>query len=254
MAELPKFQQEQYRFSAHIRNPQKTPGPAGIEDRRLAIYRDLFYNNVEGFLARSFPVIRRLLSDAAWHGMVRDFFARHRSHSPYFLDIPKEFLGYLETERDVDGDPPFLLELAHYEWAELAISILEEDLAAVEANVDGDLLDEIPVLSPVAWSLAYRFPVHQIKPEFQPQEPGEGFTFLVVYRNRKDTVGFLEINPVTARLIELLETNTSASGRQLLLQIGEEINHPNPDTVVAGGAETLTELAAHDIILGTRKH
>lgn len=254
MADLPKFQRAQYEFAAHIRNPQTAPCPPGLEDRRLAIYRDLFYNNVEGFLARSFPVIRKLFSAEKWHSMARDFFARHRSHSPFFLDIPKEFLHYLENERDNASDPPFLLELAHYEWAELAISILDEEPDAVQVNVDGDLLEGIPVLSPTAWSLAYHFPVHQIKPDFQPQEAGESFTFLVVYRNRKDAVGFLEINPVTARLIELIGTNDASSGREMLLQIATEISHPHPAAVVSGGADILTNLADHDIILGTRTH
>jgi len=62
MAELPLFQQEQYRFTAHIRDPEKNPAPDTIEDRRMAVYRDLFYNNVEGFLSRSFPVLRKIFS------------------------------------------------------------------------------------------------------------------------------------------------------------------------------------------------
>ena len=252
MADLPKFQQAQYRFAAHIRDPEQTPGPAGIEDRRMAIYRELFYNNVEGFLSRSFPVLRKIYSDEAWHRMARDFFSRHQSASPFFLDIPKEFLDFVEHERDDPDDPPFLYELAHYEWAELALSVLEDDVNDVDANRNGNLLDENPVLSPTAWSLAYQFPVHQIQPDFQPQEPGEHYTFLVVYRDRNDKVGFLEINPVTAQLLELLKTERQLTGRELLMQIAEQIQHPNPETVVTGGAEILAQLAQHDIVLGTR--
>ena len=61
---LPDFQKLQYAFAAHLRDPAAHPAPAGIEDRRLQIYRELFYNNVEGLLASNFPVIRRVLGDA----------------------------------------------------------------------------------------------------------------------------------------------------------------------------------------------
>ena len=46
----PTFKKHQYEFTAHIRDPERNARPDGIEDRRMGIYRDLFYNNVEGFL------------------------------------------------------------------------------------------------------------------------------------------------------------------------------------------------------------
>ena len=75
----PGFMQRQYEFAAHIRDPEHKQAPEDIEDRRMDIYRELFYNNVEGFLSSSFPVLRKLMDDASWHAMARDFYARHRS-------------------------------------------------------------------------------------------------------------------------------------------------------------------------------
>ena len=49
---VPEFQQLQRQLTAHLRDPGSPP-PAGIEERRLKIYRELFYNNVEGFLANA---------------------------------------------------------------------------------------------------------------------------------------------------------------------------------------------------------
>ena len=62
--------QQQYEFAAHIRDPEHKPAPDDIEDRRMGIYRELFYNNVEGFLSNSFPVLRKLMDDdrLARHG------------------------------------------------------------------------------------------------------------------------------------------------------------------------------------------
>lgn len=51
----PRFKQLQAQFAGHIRDPQ-VPVIDGIEDRRMQIYRDLFFNNVEGFTASAFPL------------------------------------------------------------------------------------------------------------------------------------------------------------------------------------------------------
>ena len=40
------FQDKQYEFAAHLRDPENVPAPDGIEDRRMGIYRELFYNNL----------------------------------------------------------------------------------------------------------------------------------------------------------------------------------------------------------------
>ncbi len=251
----PRFQTLQYAFAAHLRDPGRKLPPAGIEDRRLKIYRELFYNNVEGCLASAYPVLRALSPDAVWHGRVRDFYARHVCHAPQFHRVPEEFLRYLEDERGshVD-DPPFLRDLAHYEWVELELSVSPLVLSPELADPNGDWLEHAPYLSPLAWTLSYDYPVHRIGPEFQPLVPGEQPTYLVVNRDRHDRVRFLEINAVTARLLELMHANPEVGGRQLLLQIADELQHPKPDGVLAGGAAIFDNLRARDIVLGTRRH
>jgi len=253
METAPDFIRRQYEFAANIRDPEHQPAPADVEDRRMEIYRELFYNNVEGFLSGTFPVLRTLFDDSDWHLLVRDYFSHHRAQTPLFLEIPREFLNWLKNERTEQADDlPFLYELAHYEWVELALSISEETLDQDDVNPDGDLLAGVPVLSPLAWHLSYRFPVHKIGPDFLPKEAGEIPTNIVVYRNREDEVGFMEINQVTKRLLELISENNDQSGEQLLVRIATEMSHPQPDVVTKGGSEILEGLAQKDIIAGTR--
>ena len=112
MATTPEFIRRQYEFAAHIRDPGHAPAPADIEDRRMGIYRELFYNNVESFLSGTFPVLRNIHDDDSWHALVREFFARHRSRTPLFLEIPREFLNWLEHGHNARPEElPFLYEL-----------------------------------------------------------------------------------------------------------------------------------------------
>lgn len=253
---LRPFQKLQYEFSAHLRHPQQNAAPSGIEDRRLQIYRDLFYNNVEDFLANAFPVLRRISDDAVWHARVRDFYARHQCHDPQFYKLAEQFLTYLEQERgEHPDDPPFLRDLCHYEWVELELSVSELELTPALGNTDpnGDLLTGRPFLSPLAWTLSYDWPVHRISPDFQPVERPAQPTYLVVNRNRQDEVKFMEINAVTARLLTMLETHPRTTGRRLLLKIARELQHPNPEELVTAGARILDDLRRRDILLGTRR-
>jgi hypothetical protein len=254
MAEQPQFVRRQLEFAAHIRDPAKQPPPSDMEERRMSVYRDLFYNNIESLLANNFPVLRRLLDEEHWHGLVRDFFSRHRSKTPYFSEIAQEFLDYLQEERESEsGDPPFLLELAHYEWVELALSISEEAPDPGEADPNGDMMADIPLVSPLAWNLSYRYPVHRIRPDFQPDAPGDTHTHLVVYRTRQDEVEFMEINAVTQRLLQLLQDNPDWTGLTALTTIAHEIAHPEPDLVVKSGRQLLKDLRERNVVLGTRR-
>jgi hypothetical protein len=252
-ADTPEFVRRQYQFAAHLRDPERNPAPEDVEDRRMAIYRDLFFNNVREFLAGTFPVLRRIHDDRAWEALMRDYFARHQAHTPLFLQMPQEFLRYLEEQRgEREEDYPFLWELAHYEWVELALSVDTREADEAPADPDGDLLEGVPVVSPLAWPLAYRFPVHRIGPEYLPAAPPEQPTYLVVYRDRADAVGFLELNPVTARLLELLQGEDPPTGRAALEDIAAALSHPDPRVVVQGGLGVLEDLRARDVVLGTR--
>ncbi len=243
MAELRGSQLE---LAAYLRNPDAVPAPVGIEPRRLKIYQDLIYNNIEGFISNGFPVLRSLYSDGAWHTLVRRFIDGHRCHTPYFLEISQEFLRFL-LERHQPGpeDPPFIAELAHYEWVELALSVAEESLPA--ATKDRDPLRAVVRLSPLAWVLAYRFPVHRIGPDFRPLEPGEP-VYLVVYRDRGDQVRFMALNAASARLLELARDKEESTGADLLGQLAAELDM-DPESVLGFGGAQLADFASRTVIL-----
>lgn len=247
--ERPEFMQTQYAFAGAIRDPESATPPADVAPRRMAIYQELFYNNINDFLSNAFPVLRKITSDDHWHTLMRDFLREHRARTPLFPEMPREFLHYLEQEREArEHDYPFMLELAHYEWVELALSISEESFDQTHLRRDGSPLDDIPRLSPLVWLCSYRFPVHRISPGFLPDAPGEAPTHLLVYRDHEDQVGFMELNPTSALLIERLKGNRGSSGETLLREMAGTLQHPNPKTVIGGGAELLEELQRRGII------
>ena len=250
---LPEFQKLQYEFAAHIRDPFGVPRPEGIEDRRMEVYRDLFFNNVNGFLENGFPDLRTHYDDDAWRRLARAFFSKHESHSPWFVDISKEFILYLQSEHEpTSDDPPYLFELAHFEWAEVALMVDQEEPDWDNIDPHGDMLENVPVLSPTAYCLAYQWPVHQINEDFQPDTQPEEPSFVLIYRDKEGDVEYFPADPVTARIMELLQDETERTGKALLTQLAEEMQHPDPEEAVHSGYRILLKLHHANIILGTQ--
>ncbi len=245
------FQTTQKQFSDHLRDPQANAAPNGLEERRLKIYQDLIFNNVQTFLSGGFPILKSLYNDSDWDDMTRDFIRSHQSHSPYFLEISQEFLKYLQEERKEHScDPAFILELAHYEWVELALDVSQEQLpVSGDERLTDNVLSDHPLVSPLVWSLSYQYPVHRLGPEYQPQHPPAEPTFILVYRDRLDRVQFMESNALTVRLLNLLEADDELTGEQALLQLAQEMRHPNPQDLVQMGRDLLLKLQQCDIVL-----
>ena len=218
----------------------------------MAVYTELFFNNVESLLAANFPVIRSLHDDAAWRDLVRAFYRDHRCHTPLFTDIARELIRHLETRAAAGaGDPPFLVELAHYEWAELALSLDETDLASIPRDERGDVADGIPVVSPLARVLGYRFPVHRISPDFRPAEAPAQPTLILLTRDAADRLHFLEIDALTALLFERLRENTTRTGRACLDALLTELGRDEP-ALRDSGLSILRRLREREALLGTR--
>jgi hypothetical protein len=238
----------QHQFTASIRDPEQ-PSPE-VEARRLAIYRDLIYSNMESFISSNFPVIRSLYDENEWDAFAHEFLREHRCHTPLFPEFGREFLRYLESRQQQGrDDPPFLLELAHYEFAELALAIDENEIDSVAHDAQGDPLTGIPVVSPLACVLGYHFPVHRIDADFRPHEAPAEPAILLLVRGRDDNVRFHEINALSALLIERLRDNTELGGSQCLDAL---LTEQGAAHLREAGLAMLAELKMHEAILGTR--
>lgn len=252
-----RLRAQQFALTRHLRDPQGQPAPAGIEERRLAIYRDLLFNNLESLLSGNFPVIRRLLGESDWKGLVREFFRDHRCQTPLFPELPREFLRFLEA-RGSDEPPlaekpllekPFLLELAHYEWVELALQIAQAQPPPHDPQ--GNLLDGAPVLSALAWPLAYRWPVHRIGPEYQPTVPPAEPTLLLLRREDDGSVRFSLLSPLAFRLLQRLGESPGLSGQDQLQALAREAGSDDAAYFLEQGRQMLEQLRAAGVILGS---
>lgn len=242
-----RLRQQQYQLARHLRDPSAHPPPPGIEERRLQIYRELFFGSIESLLSNNFPVIRQSLGQVAWQRLVRAFYADYRSVTPLFTKIAEEFVAFVQQYEAMDQAAPWLPELAHYEWVEIALQLSDAPLPAHRA--DGDLLNGVPVLSPWVMALGYRWPVNAIGPDYLPTQAPRTHTLLLVHRDPNHDVQFSQITPLAYRLLLSLQSRR-APGREHLLALAEETGSDAGD-MLAHGLALLEQLRVSGIVIGT---
>ena len=242
---MKSFQNIQLEFTRYLRSPGETPMPGGIAPRRMEIYRDLIYNNIESLVVSVFPVLRSVLGDQQWHALVRQFIQEHACQTPYFLEISEEFLAFLSRSPALLAEYPFAIELAHYEWIELALDVSTDELPE-SAFAPQTITETTFFLSPLAVVLHYQYPVHKISSGYKPLAPDPAS--LVVYRNRDDKVQFIEINSVTSRLLFLMHQHADLCLNECIKIIIQELQHPNPSQLSAEASSLVMELCALGVL------
>lgn len=239
------FQKFQHDLAAHLRDPHHTRRPTGVPQRRMAVYNELLFNNLCGFVDSCFPVSRQILGEGRWRRLCRTFYRDWPSHTPWFREIPREFVRYLAQARIAQPLPRWLPDLARYEWAELAVDVM--DVTPAVHNPQGDLMQGRALLNPARVDVVSEWPVHRIGPAWQPRQTEA--TFLVVFRDAQHQVRFSEINAVTARVLVLLEEGRT--GQEALQQLAHDMAHPDPQALLGFGQQLLSSLQAQGILLGT---
>lgn len=241
---LPSFQQYQLEFCAHLRDPLCHPRPKNVPMARMAVYKEIVFNNLFESVSACFPVAQKTLGKRAWIGLCKSFIREHSANSPIFREIPEEFLQFLSTQTIL---PDYLPSLCHYEWVELQVSLMQDNLDKKSIEENGDLLKQRPAFTPAMQLLNYDYAVHKISARHKPKAQAD--TQLLVYRDLEDNVKFIELNALTHRLITLLK-QSHLTGAIALKMITEELNHPQPESIIQFGMEILKSLRTQGVIVG----
>lgn len=237
------FQKYQAEFTAYIRNPLQNKKPPNVNASRIAVYKKAVFNNIAESVSVCFPVCQTVISKRAWQTLMRQFVASHAAASPLFREIPEQFLLFLQPLQTI---PAYFKQLAHYEWVELAISLQQTETITISEHMG--LLQQKPLLAGAHMLLEYDYAVHEISAKVKPKHAQK--THLLVFRNPQHQVKFIELNPVTYRLLQLIKQQ-NLTGEQALKQLAKEIEHPDTAAIVSFGLGILMDLANQQAIIGS---
>jgi len=183
--------------------------------------------------------------------LLLDFIAEHRCLTPYYRQIPDEFLHYPQHERQHPDNWPFLAELAHFEWIELQLSIAESEPVTKKSLSDAELLNHVPVFAPVMQLLYYHWPVQKIGPSFLPSNQTETPSHILGFRDSEDQVQFVSLSPATAKLVLLL--SNGLTGQQALQEMnGGDLSDTQFLELTRFGQRILADLHSQGVIIDAR--
>ncbi|MGE7955046.1 DNA-binding domain-containing protein [Pseudomonas sp. NPDC089530] len=244
---------QQQALTAYLRDPERHAPPAGMDRARVEIYRELVFDNLRSLLGNTFPVLRSILGEEDWCRLLRIFLREHRCATPKFGEIAGEFVAWmasLPAGLQDAGWPPFMLELSHYEWIEMALQQAEAE--PLPASDPQRLLTKSLRLSPLAWPLAYAWPVQRLGPAWRPIAPGDTPTLLLIRRDADCRVHFCELSPLAWRLLQRVEEFPELTGHAQLQALAQEAGLDDLDTFIADGQRLLRQMHSQGIIGSAR--
>ena len=140
--------------------PSRRPGDRGSVERRFAVYRNTVVVGLVDALAARFPITERLLGEAFFRAMAREFALAHPPRSrllfEYGEDLP-DFLSAFPPARGV----PFAAHVARLEDAiSRAAHAADADAVGIEALADAGVPDGLTLsLHPSLAVVRSRFPI-----------------------------------------------------------------------------------------------
>lgn len=236
---LVEFQSE---LSAYLRGNRQAPTMQTTSAPALSIYKNLVFNNVTRFIDKCFPVAKSMIPEHQWQDLRESFFARYSCPTPLFNDIPKHFCNFIR-QQPTDLQHPWLADLLHYEWLELAADTHPGEVPAATPYSPECLL----AINPTLFNASYSWPVHRLSPK--QRDLSSQAVHLLVYRDVSDQVKFIEINALTAELIDLLSRNPSITTIKLLNRLHQTQPQFERDLLHQFGAELIKDLVAQNAVI-----
>ncbi|MDQ3204722.1 MAG: putative DNA-binding domain-containing protein [Pseudomonadota bacterium] len=243
------LQEQQTTLGLYLRDPEHNAPPAEMPLARVEVYRDLVLRNLSTLLSGTFPVLIKILGDDQWRSLVRIFLRDHRAQTPKFGEIAQEFVEFLAAEPDALKEgawPPFMVELAHYEWVEMVLQ--QSDAQPLPSGSAETLLQQSLLISPLAWPLVYAWPVHLVGPDFQPHTAPAQPTLLLVRRAADWSVKFAELSPLAWRLLQRIAEFPLLDGQAQLEGLAQEAGAVGSQTFMDGGLAMLRQMHGEGVV------
>lgn len=248
---MDEFKQIQQQWAKWLRNPQTEEPPVNADSNRLKVYNRLVRNNIESFIERGFPVLAKVLTRSQWQTLMQNFIAQHQAESPLFANIGYEFVCFLEqytaNAQVRQAYPNFMYQLACYERMEVEAYHAESlCMPALVTHPQQSLWQVNPSLQ---WR-EFNYPVHTISADSQPTTELPQPLFIAVYRvdeideNQQfsSAVKFMQLNPVTMLLIDLLQRQPGMSIADMVTALSEQLPQYSAQQLEQGLFTTIPDL------------
>jgi hypothetical protein len=182
---------------------------------------------------------------------VRGFLSRHHSHTPLFTELGREFIGVPRIRSRSIPHAPGCRNWRTTNGPNSACRLSDAVLPPHDPE-RATCSTACPLLSPLAWPLAYRWPVHRIGPGFQPTDPpATNPRWCCCAARPTGEVHFSMLSPLLFRLLERVGAERGETGRALLERLAIEADQSDVDAFIGQAVPMLLRLRDEGVLLGT---
>lgn len=232
-------------FTRHGVPEAAAAGLPPLAAARLAIYRKMVHSRLRDVVAEFLPKTVARLGRARLMAEIGRFLADVAPRTPYFREVTGEFVRWAATRWPDDPSlPPYLLELAAYEWINAAVH--DTDTGGEAASGDTLALDRPAQLDGSTRLHRAAWAVHRAEEAGDlTAEP----TALLLYRDRVELrVRVLELTPRAAAVCERLLAGEAL--QVALTGACAELGQTLDDEFLAAMASFFADLAERGVLLG----
>lgn len=193
-------------FQALLANAIRNTGadiPQSINSEQLAVYQRLIVNNLREFINRCFSDSRHFIDTDQWNNLQKQFLANTSLESPYFNDIPVQFLHYIHHAHNTQL-PEGVLEMMDFE-----VTLLNAEIAITPSHQANTTWNEQTVLSwsPSAFLKTYSHDfINSHLAEIIPQSG----TNAIIWRNAEDEVYYQALDTIEWLLLNHFNEQTDS--------------------------------------------
>jgi hypothetical protein len=193
-----------------VRTGEMEPLPGIHSEERIVTYREIVLTAFSNSLARAYPIAKKALGEASFDTLVRLFIAKHDVQPVELWKMPEGFYDFIcHGEVPSDLKPDYLEDLLLFEWAEIAVTMMEDvELDAIPTSVSrtelsstwADFAKHSIYVNPHFEVIRLRYPLFKLKPSEALLHPGD--FFVVCYRHCESLKPhYLAVSPLIAQLL-----------------------------------------------------
>ncbi len=206
---------------------------------RIAIYRALVRNTLEGVVFKLLPRTREHMG-AAFDESFAHFLEERGPQTHYLRDLPLEFVQWVTPRWRESGAASWLVDLAHHEMTSFAVSTAPHLLEPRAADV---AIDKPLLLSSHVRLERFGYAVHE-----DSVPPPAGEIALLYYRDHEHALRTLTLTPLAAAIVERADLPL----RDAIARGCEQTHVPMNDDTLASVARLLADLGERGVLLGAR--
>jgi hypothetical protein len=197
--------------------------------KREKIYYHLIRANLREMLANVYARVIQQLGDAKWTFLIDQFLQLHSAKTPYFYQLPDEFLSFLWHNSGLYQECPWVFALAHFEWMELVATVADRPL--VEQGTVNLAAESVIQCSPLAYYCQYEYAVYPLDKGAPPlalrATPWQG----IVYRDNAEQVYWHELAPWTALLFNRIQQQSENTVAALIAAMSLQAKQEEIETI-----------------------